>query len=310
MERSELEKRFTSTTTKLLHNLDRLREIQEKGRIRPISLQLAPTDRCNLDCSFCSVKKRPMKELTREEAFQAVRDFTGLGIKTVEITGGGDPTMCGYINELIFHCRDLGLRIGFITNGILLNRRVSPKALGCLTWLRVSLNCLDYVRDIALKVPSGVALGFSYVWNEKSSMAVLERLKSYKKRFGASYLRVVPDCRNVGLIKEYREKIRPMIRDFQGFFFQEKDYTPPKRCWIGYLKPFVNSDGYVYHCSANPLINLKFNEKFRMGHISEIREIWKNPRPFNTRHCRECFFKEHNELLEEVMREVEHSDFI
>lgn len=309
MERSELEKQFTSTVTKLLHNLDRMKEIQE-GKIRPISIQLAPTDKCNLDCTFCSVKKRPMKELTKGESFKAVYELAGLGAKTIEITGGGDPTMCNYVNELIIYCKTLGLKVGFITNGVLLNKRVHPEALKCLTWLRVSLNSLDYIKNIELKIPDNLTLGFSYVWNEKSNMDVLKKIKRYKEKFGAKYLRVVPDCRNVKFIKEYREKIRPLIKNFSGFFFQEKDYKPPKRCWIGYLKPFINSDGYVYHCSANPLINLKFNEKFRMGHISKIREIWKNPKPFNTKYCGECFFKEHNELLEEVMKEVEHNDFI
>ena len=309
MERSVLEKEFTSTSTKLLHNLDRLKEIQD-GNLRPISIQLAPTDMCNLDCVFCSVKKRPMKELTKEECFKAVRDFVDLGAKTIEITGGGDPTMCYYINELILYCKDLGLKVGLITNGVLLNKKVRFEVLKCLTWLRVSLNCLDYVKDIELKVPDGVTLGFSYVWNEKSNLAVLEKIKRYKEKYKARYVRVVPDCRRVKFIKEYRKKIRPLIRDFPDFFFQEKDYTPPKRCWMGYLKPFVNSDGYVYHCSANPLINLKFNEKFRMGHISEIKNIWKNPKPFCTKYCGECFFKEHNELLEMVMLEVDHRDFI
>lgn len=309
LERSELEKKFTSTTTKLLHNLDRLEEVQE-GKWRPISIQLAPTDRCNLDCVFCSVKKRPMKELTKEQSFKVVDDFVELGAKTIEITGGGDPTMCDYINELTQYCKDRGLKVGMISNGAVLNKKVTQKSLKCLTWLRISLNSLDYLEDIGLNVPKNVVLGFSYVWNEKSNVKILEKIKKYKEKYNATYVRVVPDCRKVKFIKEYREKIRPMIKKFPGFFFQEKDYTPPHRCWMGYIKPFVNSDGYVYHCSANPLINLKFNKKFIMGHTSDIKKIWKNPKPFTTEHCGECFFREHNELLEEVMKDVEHRDFI
>lgn len=309
VKRSELEKKFTSTTTKLLHNLDRLKEVQ-KGKWRPISIQIAPTDKCNLDCVFCSVKKRPMKELTKRQSFKIVDDFMELGAKTIEITGGGDPTMCNYINELIQYCKKKGLKVGLISNGVILNRKVSQESLRCLTWLRISLNSLDYIKDLNLKVPKNVTLGFSYVWNEKSNMKVLEKMRNYKKKYGAAYVRIVPDCRNVKYIREYRQKIRPTIEKFPGFFFQEKEYTPPHRCWMGYIKPFVNSDGYVYHCSANPLIKLKFNEKFILGHISEIKNIWKNPKPFTTEHCSECFFREHNELLEEVLREVDHGDFV
>jgi MoaA/NifB/PqqE/SkfB family radical SAM enzyme len=310
--KSKYERKFTSTKTKLLHNLDRLSEIQN-GIYRPISIQLAPTDKCNLNCVFCSVKNRDMDELTYEESITAVSDLVTLGAKTIEITGGGDPTLYKSINELLDFCLNLNLKVGLITNGILLNKKIDYEILKQLTWIRVSLNGLDYMDDIELDVPDSVVLGFSYVWNELSSQNKLEKVKQYKEKHNAAYTRIVPDCRNVKFIKDYRKKIMPLINNMEGMngiFFQEKEYVPPSRCWMGYLKPFINSDGYVYHCSANPLINLKFNPKFRMGHISEIEKIWSIPKPFDSKHCGECFFKEHNELIEELITEVEHRDFI
>jgi MoaA/NifB/PqqE/SkfB family radical SAM enzyme len=310
--KSRYERKFTSTKTKLLHNLDRLVEVQS-GIYRPVSIQLAPTDKCNLNCIFCSVKNRDMDELTYKEATAAVSDLVRLGAKTVEITGGGDPTLYGPINELLDFCLSLNLRVGLITNGILLNKKIEYQILERLTWIRVSLNGLDCMDDIYLNIPNNVVLGFSYVWNELSSKDKLEKVKSYKEKHNAAYARIVPDCRNVKFIEDYREKIMPLINDIEGMngiFFQEKEYVPPSRCWMGYLKPFINSDGYVYHCSANPLINLKFNPKFRMGHISEINKIWSDVKPFDSKHCGECFFKEHNELIEELITKVEHKDFI
>lgn len=309
--RTEYEKRFTSTKIKLLHNLDRLQEIKD-GKFRPISIQLAPTDKCNLDCVFCSVKKREGNELSFEEVCIAITELTRMGAKTIEITGGGDPTLYSFINELIEFSTNLGLKVGLITNGILLNKNISYFLLEKLSWIRISLNSLDYVKELNVNIPKGPIIGFSYVWNESSDLNKIRKLLEYKERYDASYVRIVPDCRDVKFIEEYRKEIQPKIQDKlgSGFFFQEKDYTPPKRCWIGYLKPFINSDGYLYRCSANPLIELKFNSKFRIGKIEEIKDIWDNIKPFSTEHCGECFFKEHNELIEEIICKIEHEDFI
>ena len=313
--KDNLEKKYTSTKTKLLHNLHRLNEIQSTGKLRPISIQLAPTDKCNLNCVFCSVKKRDMDELKFEDIKNALSKLRKAGAQTVEITGGGDPTLHPDIVGILNVCISLGFKVGLITNGILLNEKISYNQLSSLSWIRISMNCLDYVDKIELNIPNNVTLGFSYVWNENSKPSIINKIRQYRKIHNAKYIRVVPDCRNVKFIEDYRKSIMPIINEYpdvDGMFFQEKEYVPPSRCWMGYLKPFINADGYIYHCSANPLIDLKFNKKFRMGHISEIDKIWNDKYviPFTSEHCGECFFKEHNELIEEIILDIEHKDFI
>ena len=96
-----LEEVFTSTGTKLLKHLDRLREYQEKGVLRPLTLQIAPTDKCNLDCTYCSVKEREGDEIPFEKLMPVIDTFVELGIVSAEITGGGDPTLYPNVNELI-----------------------------------------------------------------------------------------------------------------------------------------------------------------------------------------------------------------
>lgn len=311
--RTDLENKFTSTRTKLLHNLDRLQEIKN-GKFRPISIQIAPTDKCNLDCIFCSVKKREGNELSFESACYAIHKLSNLGAKTIEITGGGDPTLYPFINELIEFSIALNLKVGLITNGIKLNDKILINTIKKLTWIRISLNGLDYIKDITFEIPKETTLGFSYVWNELSNIDKIQKLLEYKENYNAKYVRIVPDCRNVKFIEKYRKEILPIIqsKSENGLFFQEKDYTPPKKCFIGYLKPFINSDGYLYHCSANPLIELKFNPKFRMGKIKDIDCIWNNVKlkAFSTENCGECFFREQNEIIEEISNKIEHEDFI
>ena len=310
---SNKERLYTSTQTKLLHNLDRLQEIQQCV-FRPISIQLAPTDKCNLNCTMCSVKNRDGDELSLSQCMQVLRDFRTLGAQTVEFTGGGDPTMYPFINEIIACASVLGYKIGLITNGVKLDN-IHYSNLERLTWLRISLNCLDYVKDIVIDVPKNITLGFSYVWTELSTESKLEKIAQYYKQHRANYVRIVPNCLSVQDIEAAKTAITPYLAKYPEFFFQRKKYTVPERCWIGLLKPFVNTDGYVYHCSASPLIDRKFSDHFRMCSIEEILTMWditKEFKPFNTCRCEEgkCFFEEHNNLIEQLILPCEHSQFI
>lgn len=313
MKKSDYEKKYTSTKAKLLHNTELLANIKN-GHLVPQSIQIAPTDKCNLNCVFCSTKNREKDELTYDDVKTVLRSFRVIGAKTVEFTGGGDPTLHKDINNMLETAFNFNYKVGFITNGVALKKNVSKELIERMTWIRISLNCLDYVGNIDLDIDTlyRPTLGFSYVWNEYSTKEMIDKLKIYKNKYKAKYVRVVPDCRNVKFIEEYREKIMPLIEEsgIDGAFFQQKEYIPPERCWAGYIKPFVNADGYIYHCSANPLIDLKFNHKFRMGHINDIFDIWYDPKPFYTDNCGECFFKEHNEIIENLLLEIEHEEFI
>lgn len=309
------EQLYTSTQNKLLHNLDRLKEMQ-KGYFRPISVQLAPTNKCNLNCVMCSVADRnKSEELSLEQSVQVLSDFKTLGAKTVELTGGGDPTMYKYVNEVIEFAAYNYDGVGLITNGVRLDN-ISYKNLSRLTWLRISLNSLDYVEDINIDVPSNVTLGFSYVITDLSNEKQLEKVAAYADKYNATYVRIVPNCLSIEDINKSTEMVQHYLNKHSKFFFQQKKYTVPERCWMHLIKPFVNADGFVYHCSANPLIDRQFNSNFRLCSIDDIVKTWENsygnPKAFNTCNCQEgkCFFAEHNDLIEQVISPCNHKDFV
>jgi len=309
--RTELENKFTSTPSKMLQHPYILQEMID-GIFRPVSLQLAPTDKCNLNCAYCSVKDREMNEINLDDLMIPLQQLRILGLKTVEITGGGDPTCYNDIVELISLCKVvLGLKVGLITNGVLLKSVILQENLDKLEWVRISLN-FDQVKDIDLDGLKFKTLGFSFVWQDSINRGTLEKIDNYAEKYNAEYVRVVPNCLDTETIAKQKKVVPDLIKDFPKFFFQTKEYTLPERCWMGYIKPFLNSDGYFYHCSANPLIDRKFNENFRMGHMSEVNKIWENPKPFDTQHCQDgkCFFKAHNDLIENLLIKHKHGDFI
>jgi intein/homing endonuclease len=137
-------------------------------------------------------------------------------------TGGGDPTMYKHINEIITCAYDLGYGIGLITNGVKLSN-ILPVNLAKLTWLRISLNCLDYVEDIDIQVPVNVTLGFSYVWTDLSDGAKLEKIAKYYKKYNAAYVRVVPNCLSIEDISKATEAVKPFLNEYPRILFSTEE---------------------------------------------------------------------------------------
>ena len=314
-----LETVFTSTGVKLLGHLDRLLEYQQTGLLRPVSLQIAPTDKCNLKCEFCSVKYRDGDEIPLVELTKCIDEFKELGILSCEVTGGGDPTCYPKINELLDYITSRKLEAGLITNGIAL-KKIEQKYLNRLTWLRISMNWLDESSWSGSRIPPTSidipqiegTLGFSYVWNDESTVEKLQFINSFAELHNAEYVRIVPNCLNVKEQEKYKDEILPIMEQFPKFFFQTKSYEIYPHCMIGWLKPYLNADGYLYYCSANPLINQKFDPKFRICHMSEVKNAWKNQKSANTENCEvgKCFYAEQNSLIHSLRIIPPHKNFI
>lgn len=358
--KSEQEKTFTSTDEKLLAGgLERLVDFQKTGLLRPQSLQLAPEDACQLDCTWCSTKYRehsyvpelnePSKVVIGKklekpnrisflDACKTLHELMKVGpLKTVELTGGGDPSMYPQINELIGYIHDSGgLQVGMITNGIGLTKLVSQESLDKLSWLRVSLASFDpqnfkgnnkggsndKYQDRFPDLPSRIKgkLGFSYVWGEYSRPEVLDKIAVYAKDHQVDFVRIVPDCLNAQKQGEFKSNVEKIVGEMNEkigkkvMFFQSKRYDVYSVCRIGHIKPFLNADGYFYHCSAVPLYNQAFTPHWRMGHMSEVAKIWskENVGKFDTSKCEygKCFYAEQNEVLDTVSKQGVHKDFI
>jgi len=250
------------------------------------------------------------KELTLDKMISAVKQFKTLGLLSVELTGGGDALCHPNIGTLVDRLDSMKLKLGLITNGLRL-KALTQKQLGKFTWIRISLNTLDYREELQVKIPSEVTLGFSYVWNQLSTPEKLEQVSEYAEKYNAKYVRVVGDCLSAERIDKARKEIAPLMQKYPHFFFSMKGYDKPKECWVGYLRPFLNADGYIYRCSANPLIERKFHPHFRMCHHTKITEYWNTSmKSFPTDKCGLCFFKEQNELLAAIINPVKHPNFI
>jgi len=332
-EPEKMMKQVASTNARLFSHRDRLNEIWDEKKIRPITIHLAPTNRCNLDCSFCSTKYRKdqntLQEIPIAEAKQIVDIYKNLGLKSVEITGGGDPTMYPHLEELIFYIREAGLGLGMITNGLRLNR-IAEDALKSLDWMRISLAGIEFSKDeqymqldasrfpemtgSSIVVSQGnipsqqvfreglIELGLlpDYVTIMRDQ---LTRASIVVKHLGLKYMRVVPDCYNPSMVSWAKTELPEILAEFPSTTFsQSKDTDTPSRCYQKYMKPFINADGYVYQCSTLSLFHGYFHPDWRVAHWTEISKIYEQPlKSFDTSKCPFCFYRDQQTIISDIL---------
>ncbi len=93
----------------------------------PIKLQFNPTDKCNLGCIFCwqrdSFRVNYKNELSKERYIQLIKEAADIDIKSIEITGGGEP-LCREETTLTLmeETKKQDIFGSLITNGTLFNK--------------------------------------------------------------------------------------------------------------------------------------------------------------------------------------------
>ncbi len=307
-------KQIASTTVRMYEHSERFPEIK-KGKIRPITIHLAPTDACNLECEWCSTQKRGKNVLKFSEVKGIIDTYVDLGIKSLELTGGGDPIVYPHLEETIHYAKDeKGLDVGMITNGLLLDR-VEENALKKLTWMRISLSGLEFNQDAdyfsldTTRFPEFT--GCSFVFTPKTLQDdFLKRVDLVADYLEAKYIRVVPNCYNIEDIQWTKQIAPKLLESYPKMLLQVKDIETPEECYWKYIKPFVNSDGYVYQCSTNSLFTGYFSEDWRVCHWTEVKEIYeKELYSFDTSKCPYCFFSQQNKVITEIKTDVKHKNF-
>lgn len=306
---------FTSTGIKLLHHPSAVTLIQQ-GLGTPLSVQISPTSKCNLNCVFCSNINRHKDELLELTKIKTLlKELLCFGLRAVEWTGGGDPTLYPEINEAIDFTDDLGLQQGFITNGLAL-KYLQKTSLEKLKWIRISMNCLDYVDSIWIPDLPKTTIGFSYVINEKTSNELWERLHILAKKYNPAYVRIVPNCQSTWEQQIHNNSIYADMVSKWGdpYFYQIKEFGKSDKCWWGYFKPFVNHDNFVYRCSSvvlNKDAERTFHEKYRWCSIEELPEKYKvSMEPFDTNQCNQCVFKPQNDIINSLINPNGMENFI
>lgn len=88
---------------------------------KPLQCSLYVTDRCNLDCAYCTEYDNSRPHPSLDELKKWTRKIRDLGTMRIALVGG-EPLTHPDIVELVRYCRELGFATSLTTNGFLLTR--------------------------------------------------------------------------------------------------------------------------------------------------------------------------------------------
>lgn len=303
---------FTSTGSKFWLHMDKMNFYRRETGRSIISTHVSPEGKCNLNCSYCSVKKRK-KHFNIE--LEVIKDYVtklcSRGLKAVIITGGGEPTLYPHFNELVQWLKyDKKLSIGLITNGTLADR---VEVWDAFSWVRVSLNMFDNWENRIFiprdKLNKNCVLGCSLIYVGQPT-SVFISASNLAKTIGAEYIRVLPDCLwDQGRLLEQHDEIRNILNDLNEplFFHQFKIHGTPASeiCHQAYFRPYLSEveGGTVYPCDSLVLNDAieKFDNAYQICKAEDILEFLGGDikMKFDPRvMCKGCVFTDNVNMLD------------
>tara|TARA_R100000234_G_scaffold39845_1_gene23827 strand:+ start:19169 stop:20383 length:1215 start_codon:yes stop_codon:yes gene_type:complete len=138
--------------SKITANVDRVVEFLETGNTSPVLIEVDPSNACNHACSFCLSSYIHFDKYKGTETFSRAvmprdmlmglcQDFVDMGVRAVNWTGGGEPTLNKHLKEAIEYCGSHGIKMGMFTNGTLFDKWDMFDALvDNMTWVRISVD--------------------------------------------------------------------------------------------------------------------------------------------------------------------------
>lgn len=107
----------------------------------PFFLSIDPSGICDLDCTYCNAAYT-MQYSPNQLSIMDIDDIISLlkdwKVRAVCVGGGGEPLTnphTGYLLDLLAH---IGVKVGVVTNGTMIDRFLDPLSLS--TWVGISVN--------------------------------------------------------------------------------------------------------------------------------------------------------------------------
>ena len=137
---------------KVIANIDNVIQFLETKNTPPVLVEVDPSNACNHGCYFCISSYIHLPESKGLETFNRsimpknilmsmCEDLVDLGVKAVNWTGGGEPTLNPNLKYAIQYMGKNNIPMGMFTNGALLDRfDLFDTLVDNMTWVRFSVD--------------------------------------------------------------------------------------------------------------------------------------------------------------------------
>jgi MoaA/NifB/PqqE/SkfB family radical SAM enzyme len=243
-----------------------------------------------------------------EKCIEILDDCHKMGVKALQFTGGGEPTVHPQHRELFQYTLDKGLDLALVTNGTIMKPGV-PEILAQGKWVRFSIDAgnaktyasirevpetyfqrtLDNIKKVcearAKLTKSDLVIGVGFVVTKENWKEIYEAVSIFSK-LGVDNVRIsaVFSPEDFDYHKEYWEEAKELIKnakkdfeteDFQVFnLFGDRisdlqQHRPDYDfCAYMHLNTYIGGDLKVYTCCNNA-----YNDVGDMGSLKDQRFI-------------------------------------
>jgi MoaA/NifB/PqqE/SkfB family radical SAM enzyme len=330
-------------------HIERIADLRAGKDIVPVHVQMVLSDLCNQDCHFCAYRMdggftskffggNPARFIPTAKAKEILDDCAALGVKAIEFTGGGEPTVHPQCMSIIAHAQNVGLQTGLVTNGV----RLKPHpALERLTWLRVSVDAgtpgtyerirrskawNTVMRNLRMiSALRGPLVGMGFVVTRANWMELAQAC-AIAKEAGIPYVRVSAMFSEGGAdyydgiaqeIDAERAKAKALeddtfrVIDFFANRISDLNRASPDYSFCGYQQfvMYIGGDQKIYTCCTNAYTP--------HGEIGDLREQrladWiKSTRrfDFDARSCHHCQYNAVNRTVNYMVGKPAHVEFV
>lgn len=317
------------STSKLLQHPEALaRMARGEHQPAPIMVDFMPMLACNQSCQWCAYGHRKLDDppsrrgwknmalmsdayMPAEKMAESVICWASMGVKAVELTGGGEPLIYPHVDEFLRLMAATEMELGLVTNGTALtDARADLVAATRWTWARVSIDAgrrehYTAARRVdrshwdkawaAVRLLADLAewqrVGVGFVVDNGNADSIYEAARLALDH-GADNIRVTLafsphglDLFDEGVLESARAQALSAARDFgpQGLdvhdLIQERscNLASPRQdydyCGMKDIRVVVGGDQNVYTCCS-----LAFNPKGLIGSIADttFRGLWES----------------------------------
>ncbi len=317
-------------------------EMLREGRFpRPRMLTLFPSYFCNQDCNGCLfswMNKKNPKKMISEEILKIISEALDFGIKAINISGGGEPTLVQGLDKAIVFAGSNGMDVRLLTNGKELDKQLITVLISHAKIVRISLDASnkelyrinrradDFDRvtknvkalcEEKSRHDSDLIIGIKYLV-DKFNKEDLPRAVGFAKSLGVDYVEVKakrafgPVLTPVEEVEvEARlEELRKLFPNFvKGSVIKSHLNVP---CILTPIHTVVDAYGDVYLCCY--FMNRKADHCIGNVFKESLHDFWGSERHreaierIDRKKCNvfDCRFHKYNNVISEVLG---HKDF-
>lgn len=299
-----------------------LHAMQTAGVVSPVMAHIAVCNKCSLTCEYCCFAGRDLgQELSFEQVCQAIRDFSNLGTRGIEWTGGGEPTLWKPLEAATAYASCRGFKIGLITNAIKFDwfRRFD-----LLQWMRISFHGFNEGKratieknfNLARNIAPSLTISAVYIWTAGSDL-IYPEVAAFAEA-NKIPTRVTPDLTaGPAAIDAMMLHVGRAVADNPHSFTFLSDFNVQTtrahdHCYMHMVKPFIFPDGWVYSCPSiglTPESSKNVLDEFRVCRIEDISEYYARPAHMLPRGCQFCKYAQGNELIDQILLPTTHNEF-